>query len=395
VVSGTIVVTDADERAALAATRSLGRAGWRIVAGGTGQTSLAGRSRYSAKSISIPDALREPAAFAERLVQVASAEGASYVIPISEASLLAILPHRERFPPGAIPWPGLQAVRAICDKRRVLEAAPAFGIGVPRQIVVDGPRGLRQLPDLSWPVVVKPARSVNQADGMTEKFTVRHAASAAELEQVTSTYPAAAYPLMLQERVIGPGIGIFLLVWDNVVRASFAHRRLREKPPSGGVSVYRESIAAEPALVERSRRLLEHFGWQGVAMVEYKVDERTGTPMLMEINGRFWGSLQLAVDAGVDFPRLLIECAEGRPAAAPASYAIGTRLRWWWGDVDQLLLRLRRSSEELGLPPGSPGRLQALGEFMNVLRAGDRNEILRFDDPVPFLHESLHWFLGR
>ncbi len=112
----------------------------------------------------------------------------------------------------------------------------------------------------------------------------------------------------------GPGVGVFLLLWEGKLRAAFAHRRLREKPPSGGVSVYRESIALDPVLLERSRRLLESFGWQGVAMVEYKIDERTGTPILMEINGRFWGSLQLAVDAGVDFPRLLIECAEGRCA---------------------------------------------------------------------------------
>jgi predicted ATP-grasp superfamily ATP-dependent carboligase len=115
-------------------------------------------------------------------------------------------------------------------------------------------------------------------------------------------------------------------------------------------------------------------------MVEYKVDERTGTPMLMEINGRFWGSLQLAVDAGVDFPRLLIECAGGKVPAAPPAYTVGTRLRWWWGDVDQLLLRLRRSSEQLGLPEGSPGRLRS-GGVQNV-PAGDHNEVLRFDDPI-------------
>ena len=166
-------------------------------------------------------------------------------------------------------------------------------------------------------------------------------------------YPAAAFPLLLQERVVGPGVGIFLLIWDGVLRATFAHRRLREKPPSGGVSVYRESIAADPALVERSRQLLAHFGWQGVAMVEYKVDERTGIPVLMEINGRFWGSLQLAVDAGVDFPRLLIDCAEGKPTRRTRRrITVGSRLRWWWGDVDQLLLRLRHSGADLGLPDG-------------------------------------------
>ena len=40
-------------------------------------------------------------------------------------------------------------------------------------------------------------------------------------------------------------------------------------------------------------------------MVEFKLDARDGVAKLMEINGRFWGSLQLAVDAGVDFPAIL------------------------------------------------------------------------------------------
>lgn len=393
--SGTIIVTDADERAALAVTRSLGRAGWRIIACGSGRTSLAGRSRYAARSVVVPDPLREPAAFAEQVVALAKTEDVRYVIPIGEPALLALLPHRSSLPPGAIPWPDLETVRAVCDKRRVLDAAPDFGIGVPRQFVLASPLSAQHLDELRFPVVAKPSRSVAGAEGALQKLRVRHAATPEELQRVIDAYPPAAFPLLLQERVFGPGIGIFLLLWDGVVRATFAHRRLREKPPSGGVSVYRESIAADPALVEHSRQLLAHFGWQGVAMVEYKVDERTGVPMLMEINGRFWGSLQLAVDAGVDFPRLVVECAEGRPPVDPPSYIVGTRLRWWWGDVDQLLLRLRYSGAELGLPEGSPGRLMALAEFMNVFRAGDRNEVLRVDDPVPFLHESLHWFMPR
>jgi predicted ATP-grasp superfamily ATP-dependent carboligase len=306
-----------------------------------------------------------------------------------------LLPRRTALPPGTIPWPDIEAVRAICDKRRVLEVAPALGIGVPRQMVIASAGEAPDLADLRYPVVAKPARSVADVAGVRHKLRVRHAATPGELRRLIDTMGDAAFPLLLQERVVGPGIGIFLLVWDGVVQATFAHRRLREKPPSGGVSVYRESIAADPALVERSRQLLAHFGWQGVAMVEYKMDERTGIPMLMEINGRFWGSLQLAIDAGVDFPRLLIDCAEGRPPAEVAPYHVGTRLRWWWGDVDQLLLRLRHSGAELGLPAGSPGRLQALAEFMNAFRAGDRNEVLRLDDPAPFLHESLHWFRPR
>ncbi|HEX5632505.1 MAG TPA: ATP-grasp domain-containing protein, partial [Gemmatimonadales bacterium] len=206
--------------------------------------------------------------------------------------------------------------------------------------------------------------------------------------------PGEAYPLLLQQRIVGPGTGIFLLVWDGETRAVFAHRRLREKPPSGGVSVLSESVAAEPDLVAQSRRLLDAFGWRGVAMVEYKRDAATGVPYLMEINGRFWGSLQLAVDAGVDFPSLLVDCAQGAPPAAPPAFRVGRRLRWCWGDVDHLLTRLRHDDATLSLPPGSPGRGRAVLDFLAAWRPGQRVETFRLDDPRPFVRESLNWLRG-
>src|SRR5690606_30931719 len=95
-----------------------------------------------------------------------------------------------------------------------------------------------------------------------------------------------------------------------------------------------------------------------------KLDAASGRPYLMEVNGRFWGSLQLAVDAGVDFPRLLVDAATGRQPSPVHEYRFGVRSRWWWGDVDHLLARLLKSGEELALPPGSPGRLAAVREFL-------------------------------
>jgi len=78
-----------------------------------------------------------------------------------------------------------------------------------------------------------------------------------------------------------------------------------------------------------SRRLLESLQWRGVAMVEWKCDPRSGRPLLLEINPRFWGSLALAVRAGVDFPRLYANAALGKPSPDfPAPYQIGTVSRW-------------------------------------------------------------------
>jgi hypothetical protein len=153
------------------------------------------------------------------------------------------------------------------------------------------------------------------------------------------------------------------------------------------VSVLRESTAVDPRLREYAKRMLGPIGWHGVAMMEYKQDHRTGELFLMEVNGRFWGSLQLPIDAGVDFPHLVCQLARGhRPEAAPP-YQIGVKSRWLLGDVDHLCLRLFKSDRELCLPPGAPSRLRTFVEFMKFAQPGLHYEVASRDDPRPFLYE--------
>ena len=293
-----------------------------------------------------------------------------------------------------IPAAAPEKFRAISDKQRVLDAASARGLAVPRQVVLRNPRDAEHLDQstLQFPLVLKPSRSVAASDDRQLKLGVVHCRDSEALTAELTKLPATAYPLLLQQRIVGPGVGVFLLMWDGEVIATFSHRRIREKPPAGGVSVYRESVLADPTLVEKSRQLLDHFEWQGVAMVEFKLDEATGTPYIMEINGRFWGSLQLAIDAGVDFPSLLIARALGQNASAAPDYKIGIRSKWEWGEVDHFLARLRRNDKELSLPPGFPGRLSSVLRLLVPWRPGDRFEVLRLSDPAPFLRESAQYF---
>jgi predicted ATP-grasp superfamily ATP-dependent carboligase len=390
----TILVTDGEERAALATVRSLGRAGHRVLVCSRQAGSIAGGSRFAASEHAIASPLTHSREFSEAVRRLVTEMGIDSVIPISEASLLALLPLRDELQGVLIPFASLTSFRGVSDKQRLLEAAREAGISIPEQTAIASRDDCTDLDadTLHYPVVLKPARSVVGEEGEREKVGVKHAADAAALRERLAAFPDEAFPILIQQRIVGPGVGVFLLLWDGQVLAEFAHRRLREKPPSGGVSVYRESIPADPELVARSRALLEHFDWRGVAMVEYKVDEATGIPYLMEINGRFWGSLQLAIDAGVDFPALLVAAASDQNPTPVRSYRSGVRSRWWWGDVDQLLLRLRRSDKELSLPPGSPGRARALMDFFTLWRPGDRNEIFRLDDPRPLVRETLEWF---
>jgi predicted ATP-grasp superfamily ATP-dependent carboligase len=342
-----------------------------------------------------PDPLLEPVAFLNALQGLIERWQIDTLIPIAEPALLVALEARTRLGVD-IPFPALNVFRRICDKQELLGAAPSLGIAVPRQIVVERPADIEDGTN-NWsefPVVIKPARSVSELNGKRSKQGVSYANTEKQLRAQLHGLPQTAFPVLLQERVEGPGVGIFLLIHQGQVQAQFAHRRIREKPPSGGVSVYRESTAADPALVESSRALLERFDWNGVAMVEYKLDARSGVPFLMEVNGRFWGSLQLAVDAGVDFPVLLLRGARGETISPPA-YRVGVRSRWWWGDVDQLIIRLRHAATDLNLAPGVASRWRSVLDFLHLWRPGDQNEVFRWHDPMPFLRESIDWFAGR
>jgi predicted ATP-grasp superfamily ATP-dependent carboligase len=408
-----VLVTDGEQRSALALVRSLGRAGHAVFVCSASGRSLAGASRYSREEARVADPLRGGGRFADDVLELIDRWKIDVLIPVSEGALLALLPAHARMGDVVLPFPDEATFRRICDKAELLSVAPRVGIAIPEQVKVQTASDARSVDPaaIRYPVVLKPSRSVGEGGarggsgesggragepvGARTKLTVRHAANAAELESALAELTEAgdaAFPLLIQQRIVGPGIGIFLLIWEGRTLATFAHRRIREKPPSGGVSVYRESVDADPALVARSRALLEHFGWCGVAMVEYKVDERTGTPYLMEVNGRFWGSLQLAVDAGVDFPVLLLSAATGEPTEPVNMYTAGVRSRWWWGDVDHLIARLRRSRAELSLPPEAPGRWSALRDFFTIHFGRDREEILRLDDPRPFFRESVQWF---
>lgn len=393
--SWTILVTDGDQRSALATVRSLGRAGHTVHVCSSRGRSLAGASRYCTGDHRVPDALREPDAFAAALVDLSTAIGADVLLPVTEPSLLAVLPQYDRFD-CAIPFAPAEQFSAICDKALVLESARRHGIAVPGQrLVHSAAEALDADLHLSFPVVLKPSRSVSGPATHRMKVGVLYASDRDELRDTLQQMAPETFPVLLQQRVDGPGFAISVLLWNGELRAAFAHRRLREKPPSGGVSVLRDSIPLDEELLRRSVALLEGFSWKGVAMVEYKLDVRTGVPYLMEVNGRLWGSLQLAIDSGVDFPLLLVEAAMGERRAPVLSYAVGVKTRWELGDADHLVARLRHSPAVLHLPPGAPGRLRAIGRFIRGFGPGVRQEVLHVRDPWPFFREAADWISRR
>jgi len=262
--------------------------------------------------------------------------------------------------------------------------AQKLGIPCPLTFIPSERHALEEVAGkLRYPAVVKPRFSRFYQRDRWVSGGVRYAYDSEDLISKYRDAQARIPDPLIQERIKGEGRGVFLLIWDGELKAAFCHRRLREKPPWGGVSVYRESIALDEKLVEESAALLKALGWKGAAMVEFKVDERDGQAKLMEINGRFWGSLQLAIDAGMDFPLLLYRLACGENVAPQFQYEVGVKSRWLLGDLDYLLIRLRHSGPPNGLPGPSVSRFRACLDFLKLYEPKMYYEIFRLGDPRP------------
>jgi predicted ATP-grasp superfamily ATP-dependent carboligase len=386
-----VLVLDGEQRVALAVARSLHRARFDVFVTSRGRWSLGTATRGAHRLQVTHDPVSHPDAYATGIADLARRIHATLVLPLTDASVESVLEHRHLFPPEVvIPFAGLETYRAASDKLAVNALACEVGLGIAESEVVPSPADGAPANPALYPGVIKPHRSVVGAgSGARRKLGVRQVADRAACDAALRDLPAEAFPVLVQRRVRGPGEAYFTARWGGRTLATFAHRRLREKPPSGGVSVYSESVPVDPALQQQCEGLLDRLQWDGVAMVECKRDLDYGGWRIMEINGRFWGSLQLAVFSGVDFPRLLAQAALGAPVGPPPSWRAGVRMRWEWGDVDHLLVRLRRSRERLSLPPDAPGRLGALAAFLAVHPGRDHLEVFRVRDPLPFVVETL------
>jgi predicted ATP-grasp superfamily ATP-dependent carboligase len=386
-----VFVTDGGERSALAVTRSLGRRGHSVIVGSDRASNLSASSRYCARRVVYPSPHADPEGFRQFLFSFVANERVDVVMPVTDVTTRVVAAEQDRLRRHTnVAVPPLRAFEAVTDKATLVQHADGLGVPVPPTIVVSDRAHLRGvLSGVTFPAVVKPFQSRIQTANGWLGTSVHYAHTRDELVHLYDRHEyLASHPSLIQARIVGPGVGLFALFDRGRLVTAFAHRRLREKPPSGGVSVLRESVAPDQRLVDRANRLLGPLGWHGVAMVEYKRDAQTGEPFLMEVNGRFWGSLQLAVDAGVDFPALACQLAVGDSAEVPASYRIGVKSRWLLGDLDHLLLRVCRHDRDLQLPPGAPSRFQTCLAFSNIFERDVRFEILRRDDLGPFVREA-------
>lgn len=313
-----VIVTDADYKNSLSAIRNLGRHGVSVVAASSRRVAQGFLSKYADSHFIYPPPDDERR-FIETILREVSARQVDLVLPVGDVTTRILSRHKERVSAAAaLPVADWPAMEIASNKSRALELARSLSIPVPSQFsTVDAVE--------RFPVVVK---------GSLGSGRVRYVHDREELKRHVKG------DVVIQELIQGDAYGLFALFDHGRERAVFMHRRLREYPVTGGASTAAESVR-DPVLQELGLRLLRALEWHGVAMVEFKRDTRDGQFKLMEINAKFWGSLDLAIAAGVEFPWLALQLGLGKLDESEVTYQTGVRFRWVFEDFMHTLAEPR------------------------------------------------------
>jgi len=392
------IVLDGEQRSALAVTRALGRRGVKVTVGAGKSPSLSSCSRYCTNSFTYPSPYNDPVGFIQALVNFTNNSCDSILFPMTDLTLTEILLNRNIFSENLlIPFVDYDRYIQVTDKINLFRLAMDMNLSIPVTFISTDFESHESIIDkvikYGFPMVVKPSFSKIRTEKGWIGAGVHYAKNEKDLREILSLDIIKCFPFLIQERIEGPGVGVFLLMENGEVVAKFAHKRIREKPPSGGVSVLCESIEPPPEALETAVMLLTKLHWTGVAMVEFKIDRKQNIAKLIEVNARFWGSLQLAITSGVDFPFLLFQMASGEKIVEQDGYKIGLKSRWELGDLDHLLIRLFKSTLKLNLPSYHSSRTTFVKDFLfDFFRPSVKNEILQTNDVKPFIHELKTYF---
>jgi predicted ATP-grasp superfamily ATP-dependent carboligase len=362
----TVLVTGGEHFGGLAAIRGLVLAGHDAWAAVARNHSYAAWSRLPAGTIRVPDPVVDPEPFAEAVAAAADHIGARVVLPGTDVALSSLAGRLDAFRPGiAVGVCSPDLVRRATSKTALSELAEASGLDVPPTRVLT--RADVEAAQIAFPAVVKPPRSdVEGVDGSLVHTGARRVEDAEALRDAIAQLGGNEW--LAQPFVSGELVAVAGVAWEGAVVAEIHQLSRRIWPPDCGGSSYAATIAPDAERGRKVRRLVANLGWSGIFQVQLL---RRGTEeLLIDFNPRFYGTLALALAAGVNLPALWVDLIRGVEIAPPPTYRVGVRFRAQWKDLRALATTVRAG----GWGEATAGL---------VPRANTCHPVFNWDDPLP------------
>lgn len=384
----------------LAVVREFGRAGIPVIGIAQNLHAIALHSRYLSAAVVLHNIRSKQGVLALR--EIGERHGAGVLLAVSEQNIAWLIEHRDEFGRIRPLVPTRESFAQALDKARTLEVARLVSIAVPESVVpitwADVERIAASFPFpavLKWPDPAMVQETLALHGLRLEK--AEHISTGAEFLAAASRYlPMNRWP-MVQEYCPGIGLGQFFYMHKGTAIRRFQHIRIAEWPPEGGFSSVCDAVPLGRfiELQERSIALLREIDWEGVAMVEYRYDPTRERAVLMEINGRFWGSYPLAVASGAGFALLAYSInALGKVPELPMARS-DLRCRMVTTEIKRLV-RILLSPGKIRDPRFKRRPLSEIARFFaDYLKPKVCYYVWAKDDPMPFLADLLNVFRRR
>jgi len=377
-----VIVTDGEERVGYNVMKSLGKRGVDITSCSKTKISASSFSKYCNNHFIYPDPSKNTINFLKRIFQEVKKRRYEMLIPVSDFSVIPISKYRNKFQKYTkIPLTTHENILKVYNKIETLKIGMENDIPCPQILFPKNLQKLKEISkDLQYPIVIKPAVSQRWIDNKTKYQRVEFAYSRNDLVEKYKKMFDRKYPPIIEEYIPGTGYGFFGLYNNSDLRAFFVHKRIKEFPVGKGASTLRMSVKNQK-VKKFGDKLLKNLDWHGVAMVEFRMDSRDKKPKLMEVNGRFWGSLNLSISSGVDFPYLLYKMVSEGDIKSVLNYKTGVRSRWLAGDIFRLISVLINSYDKK-----ISGNISKERELMNFLNFKGKElfyDMFSKDDPIP------------
>ena len=382
--SPSVLLTDGDMRVTLPVLRSLARKGIETVVAATHPKAISFFSKYCKRRALYPSSRENLGYFLKGMRSVVQRTKCDMIFPVGEWTLIPISEHRDEVCRDiAFPWVGHETILKTFDKSKTIALAEKEGVPTPKSVI---PHSIQELEEvahkISYPAVIKPRWSWVWVD---DKAVFRRPSYVNTPSELVSEYKTVhedfPFPLV-QEYIPGKTFDVAAILSHSNPRTVCCIEEHRAHPITGGYSSFRESDKLDPKMRDYALRLFKALEWHGVGEVEFKLDPRDGVPKLMEIIGRFWGSLEVAIAAGIDFPYLFYRLAVDGDIKPVFDYEVGVKRRWFEGDILHLTSVLRKEATK-GVE--RPERWHTIKEFLKFYQANMSYDCFYREDPLPFI----------
>lgn len=302
---------DSDSQCGLSVVRSLGRKGISVTAGSDRKGSLGARSRFSSNSFTYSDPANGRQTFLRDLIAYLDGNDHGAIFPVKDHISLLLARHKSRIEGTGttIAIEDRDIFELAFDKARLFETLTDVDVPLPETHAPTSDKQITTLAEsVEYPVVVKPrskSRLTENGYSIRQVDDENYVDSPAELKRVFQRNVCgceesnASYPIV-QEHIPGTTTTTVTLAADGDVLAYFQEERMRTYPSSGGNSALLRAVS-DHTMLRYAERILGHLQWTGPAMVEF-MRTPAGDYYVIEVNGRYWGSLPFAINSGVNIP---------------------------------------------------------------------------------------------